>query len=57
MSPNARAALLLVALILTITAVVLDIAGVATREWWKLALPAIVAVILVFLLVREARVR
>ena len=57
MSPNARAALLLVALLLTVTALALDLGGVATREWWQLAFPALVAVILVFLLVREVRVR
>ena len=54
---NARVALLVTALVLTVAAIALDLTGVAVREWWQMALPALVALILVFLLIRETRVR
>ena len=57
MSTNARVALLLVALGLTVAAIALDVAGVAVRDWWEMALPGLVALILVFLLIREVKVR
>ena len=57
MSRNARIAALMVAIGLTVTALLLDVTGVASREWWRLALPAVAIVVLVFVLIREVRVR
>ena len=57
MSRNARIASLLVILGLLVAAVVLDLTGETAREWWRLALPAIAVIVLVFVLIREVRVR
>lgn len=57
MSRNARVSLLLLVLVLVLGAIALDVTGIAERDWWQLALPAVAAVILVFVLIREVRVR
>ena len=57
MSRNARIASLLVILGLLVAAVVLDLTGETTREWWRLALPGIAVIVLLFVLIREVRVR